>query len=325
MTALSIIVGGEGQDGRLLREHLRRGGREVMSIGRCSTQSEPPRELRPVDILDATAVTTLISAIRPTEVYYLPAYHHAAEAAPPEPGELLRRSFSIHVDGLVNFLEAIRTTSPTTRLFYAGSSHIFGEAAGPMQDESTPLQPRCAYGISKAAGVHCCRWYRSAHGVFASVGILYNHESPLRREQFVSQKIVRAAVAAARGRREKLVLGDLSAQIDWGYAPDFVDAMTRIMALKQPDDFVVATGEAHSVGEFAGIAYEALGLNAADHVEEDRSILRKHPLTLIGESSKLRAAAGWKPSTTFVQMVQALVRAAQVDADQAKGAGHPKQ
>lgn len=325
MSGPSIIIGGEGQDGRLLRNHLRRARRDVISVDRGATRADPPRAIGPVDVLDAAAVSGLIGSTKPAEVYYLAAYHHAAEAAPPEPAELLRRSFAIHVDGVVNVLEAIRTTSPATRLFYAASSHVFGDAAGPMQDETTPLQPRCAYGITKAAGMQCCRLYRSAHGVFASVGILYNHESSLRREQFVSQKIVRAAVAAARGSREKLVLGDLSARIDWGYAPDFVDAMARILSLDRPDDFVIATGEAHTVGEFATIAYEAVGLEAAAYVEQDPSILHKPGLTLIGDSAKLRAATGWKPSVTFQQMVQALVHAARTQQDAAKGAEHPKQ
>ena len=311
MTGPSLIVGGDGQDGRLLHDHLRRAGRDVVALGRGTVRCEPPSDVKPIDILNASAVSSLIAATKPAEVYYLAAYHHAAEAAPPAPAELLRSSFAVHVDGLVNVLEAIRTASPHTRLFYAASSHVFGDATGPTQDESTPMRPRCAYGITKTAGAHACRFYREAHGVFASVGILYNHESPLRRPQFVSQKIVRAAVAASRGGREKLVLGDLAARIDWGWAPDFVDAMARILALDAPADYVVATGRAQSVRDFAAAAFGALGLDYAAHVEENPSILAKRTLTLVGDASKLRAATRWRPSVTFEQMVHALVRSAE--------------
>jgi GDPmannose 4,6-dehydratase len=139
------------------------------------------------------------------------------------------------------------------------------------------------------------------------VGILYNHESVHRQEKFVSQKIIRTATAIAGGRREKLILGDLSARIDWGYAPDFTDAMVRILALPDPEDFIVATGEAHSVQEFVEIAFARMGLDWRAHVEEDATVLQRKPRKFIGDSTKLRTTTDWKPSVTFTEMVERLL------------------
>jgi GDPmannose 4,6-dehydratase len=213
-----------------------------------------------------------------------------------------------HVDGLVNVLEAMRLEAPKCRLFYAASSHCFGsQPAAPVQDESTPLNPDNVYGVSKTAGVHACRLYRNDHGVFASAGILFNHESPYRRAEFVTSKIVRAAIDISRGKRDLLVLGDLSARTDWGWAPDYVDAMTRILALDQPDDFVIATGEPHTVGEFAQLAFAAVGLDWREHVEENPGIITKRKLGLVGNPAKLNAATGWSPTVTFEEMIRKLL------------------
>lgn len=222
---------------------------------------------------------------------------------------LFEKSHAVHVLGLLNFLDAIREAAPQARLFYAASSLVFGDAASERQDERTPVNPRCIYGITKASGLHCCRFYRETHGVFASGGILFNHESAYRQEKFVSQKIIRAVLEIAAGRREKLVLGDLSARIDWGYAPDFTDAMTRILSLDRAEDFVIATGEAHSVGEFVEIAFRLAGLDWKSHVEETPSVLQRRRPVLIGDASKLRNATGWKPSVTFPEMVCLLLEA----------------
>ena len=178
-----------------------------------------------------------------------------------------------------------------------------------MQDEATPFNPVCAYGITKAAGVHLCRFYRQECGLFASVGILYNHESPFRRPEFVSQKIIRGGLAVKEGRQSEIVLGDLAAQVDWGYAPDTVDAMVRILRHDVPDDFVVATGQLHSVREFVEEVFRRLGLDGRGHVREDPQIVRKRRRTLLGNSDKLRQRTGWKPSVTFAEMIGLLLQA----------------
>ena len=166
------------------------------------------------------------------------------------------------------------------RLFYAASSHVFGTCTVDRKNENSPLRPNSAYAISKTAGLRCCQLFRQQEGIFAATGILFNHESSLRKPSFVSQKIVRGALRARRDRTFRLTLGDIDARVDWGYAPDYVDAMFRILQLPEPGDFVVASGELHSVGEFAEIAFEEVGLDWRDHVETDAQLLKKSPLFL---------------------------------------------
>ena len=203
----------------------------------------------------------------------------------------------------------MRAKAPGARLLYAASSHVFGDALVSPQNERTPLQPRCVYGITKVSGIHACRFYRRTHGVKASVGILYNHESPRRRPDFFSQKIVRAAVAIQRKQQSKLIVGNLAARVDWGYAPDYVNAMIRILELPEPTDFVVATGQLHTVEDFIEIAFRTMGLDWQDHVEESAGLIAKaHAMALTGDASALRSATTWKPSVNFEEMVALLVQ-----------------
>jgi GDPmannose 4,6-dehydratase len=217
----------------------------------------------------------------------------------------------VHVTGLTHFLQTLAEDHSPASFFYAASSLVFGDVKTTPQDESTPFRPRCIYGITKAAGVHICRFYRERHHVNASAGILYNHESPLRKRTFVSQKIVRAATAIASGSEEKLELGDLSARADWGYAPDFVDAMTRIVRVAEPDDYLIATGESHSVQDFVEVAFGRFGLDWRRHVVERPSLLVRAPVERVGNPARLRERTGWAPQVSFAQMVEILVDAAQ--------------
>ena len=292
-----VIIGANGQDGRLLAHHLEDSGADIIKVTREG-----------FDLLNREAVRSFIHEQQPSEVYYLAAYHHSSEEQTGnDEAELFRRSYEVHVLGLVEVLEAIRLTSPETRLFYAASSRVFGQPLVSPQDESTPLMPSCAYGITKTAGVNCCRYYRAQHGIFASTGFLYNHESTLRQEKFVSQKIVRAAIRIAKNSGEKLSLGDLSAAIDWGYAPDFVEAMRRILALPASDDFVIATGETHTVQELVEIAFSRLSLDWREHVVESPALVPKRGTAVVGNATKLRETTGWTPTVSFKQMIETLV------------------
>lgn len=296
----ALVIGAGGQDGRLLTEQLTAQGARVTGLRRGE-----------LDLSNAAAVRAFIAARQPAEIYYLAAYHHSSQDEAPGPADLFRESFAVHADGLVNVLDAMRRDAPKSRLFYAASSHCFGSRPlTPVQDENTPLNPDNVYGVTKTAGVHACRYYRNDHGVFASVGYLYNHESSYRRPEFVTTKIIRAAIDIRRGRRDKLVLGDLSAQVDWGYAPDYVDAMTRILRVDRPDDFIVATGEPHTVQEFARMAFAGVGLDWREHVAENPAIITKRKLGLVGDPAKLKAATGWAPTVTFEGMIRKLLDAA---------------
>jgi len=305
----AIVVGAAGQDGQLLRDALRSQGAEVVGVDRggvVSARSEWNH--RPLDVCDRPAVLRLVGNVQPHEIYYLAAHHNASEGAVESPGELLESSLRTNVLGLVAFLEAIRTSGSPARLFYAGSSHVFGHPRATPQDETTAFNPENAYGISKAAGIFACRLYRANHDVFASTGILYNHESWLRRETFVSRKIVMAVAAIRKGDKSTLALGNLEARVDWGFAPDYVTAMQCIVRHRIADDFVVASGQARTVREFAQVAFAAAGLDYREHVVGDPSLPVRPQPPLVGNSAKLKSETGWRPTVSFEEMVNALVQ-----------------
>ncbi|MFI5413566.1 MAG: GDP-mannose 4,6-dehydratase [Candidatus Lutacidiplasmatales archaeon] len=307
----ALIVGSSGQDGRILFEERSRSCAVLgVDVGSIRTHAFDPAPLAgQVDIHDPAAMNALVERFAPDELYYLAARHHSSEERPDDASEL-RESTRVNFLALVNVLDAVRARAPSCRVFYAGSSHMFGSPASPRQDESTPFSPENPYAITKVAGAHACALYRARHGIHVSVGILYNHESPLRGARFVSQRIARGARQAERDPSFKLALGSLSATVDWGYAPDFVDAMVRIVAQPDPADYVVATGEPHTVGEFVEVAFRALGLDWREHVEEDRGRVRSPANALVGDASKLRARTGWRPTVSFEEMVGILVTAA---------------
>jgi GDPmannose 4,6-dehydratase len=309
MTKRAIIVGSGGQDGCLLFDLLLRRGYDVIGIEKTFVRSSHSLDFHSVDVLNGEEVTALLSSIQPNEVYYLAAFHHSSEdpVLHLTPRQMLQASMDTHVHGLINFLEAILQSSRRSRLFYAASCRIFGNPSQAPQDEQTPFNPVCAYGISKAAGVQCCRYYRQAHDVFAATGILYNHESHLRREPFVSQKIIRGARRIQQKKQDHLVLGNLSIIRDWGYAPDYVDAMQRLLQLEKPEDVIIATGEGHSVREFVQTAFSLLGLEWGNYVMEDPHLLQGPQPVYIGNPQHLARLTGWRPSLSFQEMISQLM------------------
>jgi GDPmannose 4,6-dehydratase len=305
----ALIVGSFGQDGTLLHELLSSRGYRLLGIGRGRLRGDDPSWNEPVDVLDAERVAACVKAFAPDEIYYLAARHHSSQEGRPNDAALLRESWGVNVQGLANFLEAMRVERPAARLFYAASSRIFGFPDRLVVDESARVAPADVYGVTKAAGMSLCRIYRSQHGVYAAAGILFNHESPLRGRQFLSRRIVRGAADIKREMAERLLVGDLSSEADWGSASDFVEAMPMILALPEPDDFVVATGVRRSVQNFVEEAFSALGLDWRMHVEEDPELLKRKTPSIVGDASKLTRATGWKPKTDFAALVRELVQA----------------
>jgi GDPmannose 4,6-dehydratase len=303
----ALIVGSNGQDGTYLFGHLEGLGYEVLGINRGTVHGNYRGVAPNIECLEA--VTEVVGRLRPTEIYYLAAYHHSSEEDPDEPAEMIHRTIAINTLALSNFLLAILNQSPESRLFYAASSHVFGHPQSPLQNEQTPLNPMSIYGISKAAAVQLCRYFRREYNVYASCGILYNHESHLRSPQFLSRKVVRAAVQIRRGCREKLRLASLDSAVDWGFAPDYAVAMWHILQLTNADDFVVATGTLHTVRDFVQTAFQALDLNWEDHVVVETPLAAKKPthVPLCGDSSKLRSLTGWRPQTSFHEMVVRMI------------------
>jgi len=304
--AKSLIVGCNGQDGRYLCEFLQAKGVDVVGID-VRDESAPCPLVR-ADISDRDSVRCLLAELQPAEIYYLAAFHQSAQGQSED--DLVIRSMEINAISLDHFLVSVASLNLESRLFYAASSHLFGNCALTVQDEQTPYSPVCPYGISKATGAMLCRYYRE-RGTYCSVGILYNHESPRRPVDFVSRKIVNAAVNIRDGNQKSLILGDLDAMVDWGYAPDYVAAMWAILQLDYGDDFVVASGARHSVREFVTIAFQSVGMDWQKYVVEDRTLLAKAGprRSLQGDSRKLKAATGWVPQTSFEQMVKNMVAA----------------
>jgi GDPmannose 4,6-dehydratase len=319
MERKAIVVGSGGQDGQILTSQLRQLGYQATRCVRPGTVHPADSGQSTIDISAPDDVAELINSFRPQEIYFLAAYHHSAEESSGDFARHLARSYEIHVAALTNFLEGIRRSSPSTRLFYAASSHIFGPSPPPPQDELTPINPISAYGISKAAGVFACRHYRTTHKIFASVGILYNHESELRSGKFLSRKIVDGVADIAHGRASGLTLGNLDAIVDWGYAPDYTEAMRRILQAESPDDFVIASGVPHAVRDFARIAFETVGLDYQQYVRSDPAIINRNPGILIGNPGRLMRATGWRPSVDFATMVRRLVMQQMLPADRPAG------
>jgi len=305
----ALVIGASGQDGTFLTELLTQRGDKVVGVSRRRVWSTSAENWDAVDILDPAQVLSLVQRTQPTGCYYLPAFHHSAEDASLLSGDpsLFERSHAVHVRGLLHFLHAIVQASKPTRLFYAASSHVFGSPTVQPLDESTPLNPENVYGITKTMGIHCCRHFRRELGVFAATGILFNHESHLRPVKFLSQKIVRGVLAFRQDRTQKLTLGDLNAIVDWGYAGDYVEAMTRILGHALPEDFIVATGEPHTVGEFLQIACEIAGVDWRECAVTNPGLLKKKPVVLLGNSGKLRQLTGWQPQTTFRRMIEKML------------------
>jgi GDPmannose 4,6-dehydratase len=304
----AIIVGCNGQDGKLLYDFLIGKKYSIFGIDKTAIRSTNAKWRKKIDILDPRQVLDLVDLIKPDEIYYLAAFHHSSQdSILDENIEVLRKSYEVHVHGLVNFLEAIRKCSQRSRLFYAASSLIFGAPDGAKQNENTPISPKCFYGITKAAGLFVCRYFRERYKLFASVGILYNHESKYREPNFVSKKIINGAIAVRSGRANELILGDLQAERDWGYGPDYIRAFHAILRTSEPGDFIVATGEKHSVREFVSIAFSFLGLDWRKYVREDKNIVKRSRQSMAGDAGKLRITTGWKPKVGFKEMIRQLL------------------
>jgi GDPmannose 4,6-dehydratase len=306
----ALIIGYTGQDGIYLWKLLNYKNYEIVGVSSKNVFSADKGYLDNVDIRKFDEVAKLVKDFQPDELYYLAAVHQSSSDKQMQDGELFQKSIDINSKSLVNFLEAIRLHSSHTKLFYAASSHIFGDTTSKEQDETTPLNPNCIYGITKTMGIRACHFYKENHNIFASVGIFYNHESPIRASKFVSKKIVETAVAIKHGLKDKLILGNLTQRIDWGYAPDYVEATFAILQLKVPDDFVISSGTSHSIKDFIEGVFNYLELDWKKYVEVNPNLItKKQKQNLSGNSQKLKNATGWQNSVTFSGLIKILVDA----------------
>ena len=315
----ALITGISGQDGSFLADLLLGKGYEVHGIVRRSSSINTSRldhlytdphtgdrrlTLHYGDLGDSSSLVSILRNVQPDELYHLGAQSHVQVSF-----ELPEYTSDVTGVGTIRLLDAIRTAGIETRFYQASSSEMFGSAP-PPQSEVTPFHPRSPYACAKVFSFHTTVNYREAYGMFATNGILFNHESERRGETFVTRKITRAVAAISAGTQDLLYLGNLDAKRDWGFAGDYVEGMWRMLQADGPGDYVLATGEAHSVREFCQLAFDRVGLDWEDHVRIDPRYFRPSEVDhLLGDASKAQADLGWKPTLEFKDLVERMVDA----------------
>jgi GDPmannose 4,6-dehydratase len=309
----ALITGITGQDGSYLAELLlAKGYRVVGMVRRASTENferivkiRDRLELRQADLLDQLSLIDLLQAVQPDEIYNL-----AAQSFVPTSWVQPVLTAEFDAIGVTRLLEAMRLAAPRARFYQASSSEMFGKAREVPQREATAFYPRSPYGVAKVYGHFITVNYRESYGLFACSGILFNHESPRRGREFVTRKVTDGAARIKLGLATGLRLGNLEARRDWGFAGDYVEAMWRMLQHPSPDDYVVATGEAHSVRDLVEIAFGCVDLDWHRYVREDPALLRPAEVDhLVGDSAKARRVLGWAPQIDFRRLVEMMVQA----------------
>ncbi len=310
---MALVTGITGQDGSFLAELLLDKGYRVFGVVSSDDDAGSWRiahlegriELLTADLADLDSLVEAVGECRPSEVYNL-----AAQSFVPASWIDPLHTGNVTGLGVARMLEAVRRIDPMIRFYQASSSEMFGKVSEVPQNESTPFYPRSPYGVAKVYGHYLTVNYRESYGMFAVSGILFNHESHRRGLEFVTRKISHGVARIKHGLEDKLVLGNLDARRDWGYAPDYVEAMWLMLQGDKPRDYVIATGETHSVREFTERAFEHAGLDWKDHVEIDKALIRPAEVDLlVGDSSKARAELGWQPTVNFRELVELMVDA----------------
>jgi GDPmannose 4,6-dehydratase len=309
----ALVTGITGQDGSYLAEFLLSQGYRVVGMVRRSSTVNFERikhiqnevELAQGDLLDQTSLVDIIREYKPVEVYNL-----AAQSFVPTSWKQPVLTGEFTALGVTRMLEAVRIVDPSIRFYQASSSEMFGRVQQVPQDEKTPFYPRSPYGVAKVYGHWITVNYRESYDLFACSGILFNHESPRRGLEFVTHKVTYAAAKIKLGLAKEVRLGNIDAKRDWGYAPDYVRAMWLMLQQSQPEDYVIATGEAHSVRELCEVAFGRAGLDWQKYVVVDPAFIRPAEVDhLIGDASKAGRVLGWEPSMTFQQLIECMVDA----------------
>jgi len=309
----AVITGVTGQDGSYLAELLLDKGYEVVGVVRRTSHDSYERighlldrlHIVPADLLDQHSLTAVIRDAKPHEVYNL-----AAQSFVPTSWTQPVLTGEFTALGVVRLLEAIRLAHPEARFYQASSSEMFGKASETPQRETTPFYPRSPYGVAKVYGHWITVNYRESYGLHAVSGILFNHESPRRGLEFVTRKVSHGVARIVRGRATELRLGNLDARRDWGFAGDYVDAMWRMLQRPAPVDYVIGTGETHTVRELCEIAFGHVGLDWQQHVNVDAAFVRPAEVDLLqADAGKARQELGWRPTTSFAQLVTMMVDA----------------
>jgi len=307
----ALITGVTGQDGSYLAEFLLSRGYKVVGMVRRSSTINFDRikhiqndiEVVQGDLLDQMSIVDILREFKPSEVYNL-----AAQSFVPTSWKQPVLTGEFTALGVTRMLEAIRMTDPSIRFYQASSSEMFGKVVEVPQRETTPFYPRSPYGVAKVYGHWITVNYRESYTMFACSGILFNHESPRRGLEFVTHKVTHGVAKIKLGKAKELRLGNLDSRRDWGYAGDYVQAMWLMLQQDKPDDFVVATGETHSVQELCEVAFGHVGLNWQDYVAQDQKFFRPAEVDLlVGDPKKANDVLGWEPSVNFKQLTQMMV------------------
>ena len=312
----ALITGITGQDGSYLAELLLGLGYQVHGIVRRVALEDPTRHFTRIEHLLDRVILHPASLESYPSIFHVLAkdnfdecYHLAAQSFVAESFADGFSTMNTNINGTHYMLAALRELQPKCRFYFAGSSEMFGKVRQSPQNEETPFHPRSPYGISKVAGFELTRNYREAYGIFSLSGILFNHEGPRRGFEFVTRKITSSAARIKHGQASELRLGNLDARRDWGHAEDYVRAMHLMLQLEEPDDFVIASGESHTVREFCELAFGEVGLNYHDYVVVDERFYRPAEVeSLVGDSSKARRVLNWKPRYTFAELVKLMVQ-----------------
>lgn len=320
----ALITGIDGQDGSYLSEFLLEKGYQVHGMVRRVALEDPKHHLwrirhilnkitlHPASLESYPSIFKVVEKVKPDECYHLAAQSFVSYSFEDE-----FSTINTNINGTLFVLSAIRESVPKCKFYFAASSEMFGLAKESPQDENTPFHPRSPYGISKVAGFDLTRNYREAYGLFAVNGICFNHESPRRGFEFVSRKISNAVAEIKLGISKQLRIGNLQACRDWGFAGDYIKAMYLMLQQDKPDDYVIATGETHSVKEFVELAFRYVGLNWKDYIVVDKTFYRPAEVYLLkGDYSKAKRKLGWKPKVKFQDLVKMMVDA---DLERLKG------
>ena len=312
----ALITGITGQDGSYLTEYLLDLGYEVHGLVRRAAMEDPVNRMSHIYHLadrlhlhsglieNYASLYSVVALVKPDEFYHLAAQSFVAESF-----EDAFSTLHVNIFGTLNALSAIKELSPNCRFYFAGSSEMFGTVTESPQNEHTKFYPRSPYGISKVSGFHLTRNFREAYGMFCVSGILFNHESPRRGFEFVTRKISSHAAKIKLGLANELMLGNLDARRDWGHSREYVRMMHAMLQLDAPEDFVIATGETHSVREFCELAFAELGLDWSIYVRIDERFRRPSEVELlVGDASKARKILGWEPKIRFRDLVKEMVR-----------------
>jgi GDPmannose 4,6-dehydratase len=311
MKKIALITGVSGQDGSYLANFLKKKNYIVYGVGKSA--SHLSKELKTmlagfyeIDLNDPLFIKTIILELRPNEIYHLAAFHFSSQ----ENGNNKMSFNSFNNINLVTtniILETINEFLIECRFFYASSAHVFGKVEKYPQTEKFPFKPETLYGITKAAGSELCRFYQNFYNIYASVGILYNHESPRRQSSFITSQIAQCAANAIKGLNPKLIVSNLDAVVDWGYAEDYVEAMWLTLQQNKSDIYIISTGIGRTVRDFSKIAFEFLDLDYQKYIFQDDKKIIKQATLYIGDNSKIMNECGWTPKCSFKDIVQNMV------------------